>query len=106
MGRKRSRGFGWVAEDAEGEAIERIERPSRSAAKRARRRLEELVERMVSLSAGQRRLLPLGEPALDALDALAQAGTKSDRRRKLLFATSQISGIDPDELDDAIAQIG
>jgi len=103
MGRKRKRGFEWVAEDAEGEAIEPVERPSRSAEKRRRKQIEDLVKRIARLSPGHRRALPFDEDVLDALDDLANSKPTPNRRRLLIRCKDLLAEHEPADIEQAIA---
>lgn len=103
MGRKK-RGFEWVAEGEEGDLAEKVERPSRSAEKRRRKQIEALVERMTTLSPGQRARLELDPGFLEALDEVVQAGTRSDRRRLLAHAVSWVVDEEAETLEKAIVE--
>lgn len=105
MGRKRAR-FEWVAEDAEGEAVERVERPNRSALKRHRKRLEGLARRLGEVSPGHLAQAPIPDGARDAVAAYAASKTGPDRRRKLLFATHWLEDVDADALEAWVDQHG
>lgn len=106
MGRKRKQSFGWVADGAEGEVPERVERPNRSAIKRHRAQISALVERLAALSPGKLRQLDLDEEQAQAILALSSAGQSTDRRRKLLHATSLLVDREPEELEAALKALG
>lgn len=106
MGRKRKRGFEWIAEGAEGELIERVERRNRSAIKRERARMVDLATAMIALSPGQRRRLPLDDETLQALDAASKTRHGTDQRRKLLFAAGLLEDVDLDALEAEVRALG
>lgn len=102
--RKKSRGFEWVAEDTEGEAIERVERPNRSELKRYRNRLELLAKKLGGMPRGARAHLDLDPDVQDALDAYAATKATPNRRRKLLYVTSLMAEleVDADAIEDEL----
>ena len=106
MGRKRKQVFGWVAEGVEGEVPERVERPNRSALKRHRARISALAERLATLSPGKLRQVSLDEDQEQAIHDLIKADQSTDRRRKLLHATSLLVDLDPDTLEAEIKALG
>jgi ribosomal 50S subunit-associated protein YjgA (DUF615 family) len=103
MGRKKP-GFEWVAEGEDGEVAEKVERPSRSAEKRRRKRIEGLVERMAQLSPGQRAALDLDPGFLEALEAVVAAGTRTDRKRLLGHAVSWVVDLEAETLETALGE--
>jgi len=106
MGRKRKRGFEWIAEGGEGELIERVERRNRSAIKRERARMVELAATMIALSEGHRRQLSLDDETLAALDAACKTRHGTDQRRKLLYAAALLEGEDLDALEAEVKGMG
>lgn len=96
MGRKKKRGFEWVREDQEDEAIERVERPNRSAERRRVEELGRLATALAALSPGARQQLPLPAEVISALDDLADTRPTPDRRRKRLRAKTLL---DDDRFD-------
>lgn len=109
MGKKRkknNRGFEWVREDADGEAVELVERRNRSAQKRRLKQVEVLGKDIAELTPGNRRRLPLSESILDAASELAAAKPTPDRRRKLLRLKTLLAELDDDALDEVRAALG
>jgi ribosomal 50S subunit-associated protein YjgA (DUF615 family) len=106
MGRKRSRGFEWVAEGQEGELIERVERRNRSEMKRERERFVELAAAILALTPGQRRRLELDDETMAAIHDAANTKHGSDQRRKLRYAGAMLADRDPDALEAAIRALG
>jgi ribosomal 50S subunit-associated protein YjgA (DUF615 family) len=106
MGRKRGRGFEWIAEGQPGEIVERVERRNRSEMKRDRERLTDLAARMIALSPGQRKRLPLDDETLAALEAAVATRHGSDQRRKLRYTAAMLADQDPAALEAAIAALG
>ena len=102
MGRKRKRGFEWVADDAEGEAIVPPERPNKSAEKRRRNRIEALVLEIVDLSPGQRRRLPFDEETLEALEELAASRPDPNRRRLVIRCKDLLADLEVGFIEQGI----
>lgn len=102
--RKKPQRFEWVADEAEGEAVERVERPNRSAAKKQRKRLQALAKSLGAMSRGARRRLGLDPELDDALDAYAATKATPNRRRTLLHVIAVMSDleVDADALEDAL----
>ena len=102
MARKK-RGFEWMREDQEGEAITHVQRRDQTAARAERRALEDLAQRLVAMPTGRLTKLPLDEETLEALAVLARQGPKSSRRRQLLRVQAHLRPLDIEALEAAIA---
>jgi len=105
MGRKKkNRGFEWVREDQDEDALERVERPNRTEARKRIQDLGRLATALAALSPGSRKQLPLDPQIIDALNALAGTGPTPDRRRKTLRAKSLLDEheVDADALWDLV----
>lgn len=106
MGRKKRRGFEWVADDVEGEVNERPERPSRAAEKQRRQQLERLAKRLAALPGSIRATLAVDDEVRDAINAVAQAGKGPDRRRALLRAKGMLAEEEPAILEALLQEYG
>jgi ribosome-associated protein len=101
MGRKK-KGFQWVREDQEEQAIERVVRAVRQDEKHAEHELELLVRRLVELTPAGRRTLPLAPETVAALDALAKLSRTPARGRQARFVKLLLRRVDLPELYTAL----
>jgi ribosome-associated protein len=102
MGRK-TKGFQWVREDQDEQAIERVERPIRQMEKDSEHDLELLARRLVELTPSARRVLPLPEETIAALDALAKLSRTPARGRQARFVKLLLRQVDLEALNLALA---
>lgn len=102
MGR-RKRGFEWVREDQDDEAVEKVERRNRSADKAHTKRMEAALDKLMALPKGTRAKLPLHPELLAVLDELERSAPTPARRRLTLRALTWLREEDEDQLDAALA---
>ena len=103
--KKKKRGFEWVRDDVDEQAVELVERRNRSALKRRMSEVEALAKAMAELQPGERRRLPLEPYVIEAANELANTKPTPDRRRKLLRLKTMLAELDDDLLDEVRAWV-
>ena len=104
--RKKDRGFEWVRDDVDGEAIALVERRNRSEEKRRLKEMETLARQLAELAPGLRRRLPVDETTLSAIEDLVAAQPTPDRRRKLLRLKTLLDQTDEVVLVELRSHVG
>lgn len=102
MGRKKSH-FEWTRDDQPDEARVRALRRDRTGERLFNRDLDALALRMAAMTPGQRRQLPLDPDLREAIDHLADLGTKTAHRRQLIYVQGLLRFVDIEELEAALA---
>ncbi len=100
----RNNDFQWARPDQEEEddGLPINERTYDHEHQAARKRYQDLADRICGLSPGARALLPLDETVNEAIDVYLRQGPKSSRRRQLLRVQTLLRGVDAEALDDAL----
>lgn len=101
MARKR-RGFEWVREDVDGEAIQQVERRNRGEEKRRARASESLALAIIAAPKGIRAKLPLDEVTLEAVEELARLPPAPARRRQLLVVKGLLNDADHEAVQEVL----
>jgi ribosome-associated protein len=94
----------WAREDQEEDpdAVTLKERSYDHEHQAARKRFQDLADRLVNMSPGKRALLPLDETLNEEIDVYLRQGPKSSRRRQLLRVQTLLRGCDLEALEIAL----